>query len=1048
MKKLVEYFIKYEVSGNLIMFLILVFGIVGMMSLQSTFFPKVPSRNIIIQTVYPGASPEEIEESIILKIEDKIKGITGIERVTSISSENTGKITIETKRNADIDNVLVDVKNAVDQIISFPVGLENLDVFKVEVVSNAMSFAITGTDDLKTLKKIARKVERELLSNENISKVALSGFPLEEIVINLEEEVMLAHHITFQEVLMAVKSTNIEVTGGTIRGENEEYKIRAKNKYYQGEEIKNIIVKAQADGLILRLKDIAVVEDSWAETPNRNYYDGNPSVNVDVSYTNDQDLIIINDYVRQFVIDFNAKNNIVQAKITKDSSETVRQRIALLTKNGIIGFVLVLILLALFLNYRLALWVAISIPISFAGMFILAKFFGITINVISLFGMITVIGMLVDDGVVIAENIYRHFENGKNRMRAAVDGTMEVLPAIFSAVLTTMVAFSAFFFIDGRMGDFFKEMAFIVIATLLFSLVEGVFILPAHVAHSKALERTDKPNLVMRYTSALMDWMKNKMYRPLLDYSLKNRALALAVPLALLIITFGAMRGGIIKSTFFPFIDREVINISLTMPAGTPKELTLDKLNYLEDIIWQANDTIRESRADKESVILSIDKRLGPVNTNTGVLNINLLDNETRQMQTTKITAIISRLAGKLAGVEDLKYGGASNFGMPVSIALQSDDLDQVRAIVEELKLELKELSDLKDISDNDPEGIREVNIKLKEKAFMLGLTVQDIVGQIRQGFFGGEIQRLQRGLDEVKVWVRYDKEGRSTITGLKSMYIRTNSGDRFPLKDLVSFEIKKGVVSINHTDNKREIRVEADIANSGVSVSDMISNIDENIMPDLMARFPDVDYSFEGQNREQQKSTGSMKTVMPIILILMFAIIILTFRSFKQTSFILILIPFSLIGVGWGHFIEGLPISLFSFLGLIALIGILVNDALVFVSAFNTNIKDGMTFQTALHKAALSRFRPIVLTSVTTIAGLAPLMLETSLQAQFLIPMAATIAYGLGVATIMTLIVLPVLISLSNSVSVFYYWYWHDKKLSPEEVEPAYKELQYDHEA
>ncbi len=1048
MKKLVEYFIKYEVSGNVILFLILIFGIVGMLSLQSTFFPKVPSRNIIIQSVYPGASPEEIEESIILKIEDKIKGITGLERVTSVSSENTGRITIETKRNADIDNVLVDVKNAVDQIISFPVGLENLDVFKVEVISNAMNFAISGSDDLKTLKKIARKVERDLLSYENISKVKLSGFPKEELVINLQEERMLAHSITFQEVLMAVRNTNIEVTGGTVKGRKEEYKIRVKNRHYQSEGIRDIIVKAQADGRILKLKDIADVEDAWEETPNRNFYNGKPSVNVDVSYTNDQDLIEITDFVSQYVADFNERNNNVQANITKDSSETVKQRIDLLTKNGVIGFLLVLILLAIFLNYRLAFWVALSIPVSFAGMFILATFFDITINVISLFGMITVIGILVDDGVVISENIYRHFENGKNRMQAAIHGTMEVLPAIFSAILTTIVAFSAFFFIEGRLGDFFKEMAFIVIATLLFSLVEGVLILPAHIAHSKALDRKLKPNKFMRFTSRLMEWMKNKLYKPLLNYSLKNRALALAVPLAFLILTFGALKGGIIKSTFFPFIDREFINIQVKMPAGTPMHTTLEKLNYIEEYVWEANDIIRETREDGLDVILAVDKRLGPVNTNDGVLNIKLLDNEARQMLTTEITAIISEKAGKIPGIEDLKYGGGSSFGMPVAISLQSEDLDQVRAIVEELKIELKGLADLKDISDNDPEGIREINIVLKEKAYLLGLNVQDIIGQIRQGFFGGEIQRLQRGLDEVKVWVRYDKEGRSTLSGLKNMYIRTNSGGQFPLKDLVSFEIKKGIVSINHTDSKREIRVEADIANADVSVSDIISSIDENIMPGLLSRFPDVDYSFEGQNREQRKSMNSMKIVMPVVLILMLSIIVLTFRSFKQTLFIVLLIPFSFIGVGWGHYIEGLSISLFSFLGLIALIGILVNDALVFVSAFNLNIKSGTPFKQALSEAALSRFRPIVLTSITTIAGLAPLMLETSMQAQFLIPMAATIAYGLGVATIMILIVLPVLISLSNSYSIFWAWFWRDKKLTQEEVEPAFQEIQYDDEA
>jgi len=1045
MKKLVQYFIKYEVSGNVLLVMLLIFGILGMFALQSTFFPKVPSRMIIVQAVYPGASPEEIEESIVLKIEDKIKGVTGIDRVTSVSSENSGRINIETTRNSDIDNVLVDVKNAVDQIISFPIGLENLDVFKIEAINNAISFAIFGSNDLLTLKKIARKTERELLEFDGISKVTLTGFPKEEIVINLKEERMLAYNITFQEVLLAVKNTNIEVTGGTIKGDKEEYKIRAKNRFYQAEEIKKIIIKAKPDGQVLKLKDIAFVEDTWAETPNRNYFNGQQSVNIEVSYTNEQDLLIITDYVKKYLKNFNEKYSVVQAEITQDSSITVLQRIELLRNNGIIGFIIVLILLALFLNYRLAFWVALSIPISFAGMFIVAGFFDITINVISLFGMIIVIGMLVDDGVVISENIYRHFEEGKSRMQAAIDGTMEVVPAIFSAILTTMVAFSAFFFIDGRMGDFFKEMAFIVIATLFFSLVEGIFILPAHVAHSKALGKKTKPNKFIQTTTNFMEWMKNKLYKPILLYSLKNRALALAIPFAMLVLTVGAMKGGIIKSTFFPFIDREFINISVKMPAGTPQNVTLEKLNYLEEYVWQANNEIKKQRSDKKDVIISINKQLGPNNTNEGTLKIKLLDNEARQMQTTKITALISKKAGKISGVESLKYGGGSHFGMPISIALQADNLDRVREVVELIKLELKSLSDLKDVADNDPEGIRELSLKLKEKSYLLGLTINDIIAQVRQGFFGGEVQRLQRGLDEVRVWVRYDKTNRSNITGLKDMYIRTNSGAKYPLKELVNFEIKHGVVGINHTDNKREIRIEADIANSEVSVSDMITNIEEDILPRIFERYPDVSYSFEGQNREQRKSMNSMKTVMPIILILMLAIIVLTFRSFKQTFFVLLIIPFSFIGVGWGHFIQDLPISLFSFLGLIALIGIMVNDALVFVSAFNTKLKNGARFQDALIDSAVSRFRPIVLTSITTIAGLSPLMLETSMQAQFLIPMAATIAYGLAVATIAVLIILPVLISISNDFSRFRIWYWTDTKPSAEAVEPAFKELEFD---
>ncbi|HHG85358.1 MAG TPA: efflux RND transporter permease subunit, partial [Bacteroidetes bacterium] len=943
MKNVIHYFIKYSTSGNVLLLLILIFGYMGLQSLQTTFFPEIPSRSISIRAVYPGTSPSEIEESVVLKIEDNLQGLSGVDRVTSSSSENFASLRVEIKQDADIDLVLTDVKNAVDRITSFPDGLESLDVFKDEALGFAITFSISGDVKLGVLKDLARKAERDLLTQKGISKVLLSGYPEEEIAILFKEDQLTAFQLTFDQVLQKVRGTNVEITGGTIVGVGQELKIRSRNKAYTAAGMQDIIIKSDRNGKIVRLGDVADVKDTWADVPNRNFYNGKPSVTITVQNTNDEDIIFITDYVRKYLEDFNEKNSHVQAYTTRDSSVLIRQRIDLLVRNGVIGFVLVFVFLALFLHYRLAFWVALSIPISFAGMFILASFFGITINVISLFGMITVIGILVDDGVVISENIFQHYERGMGRMEAAVKGTVEVMPAIISAILTTMVVFSSFFFIDGRLGDFFGEMAFIVIATLLFSLIEGLFILPAHVAHSKALDREAKPNMLTKTTTRFLSWVRDVIYAKSLEFTLKNRALTVSIMIGLLIVTMGALSGGIIKATFFPFIDGDDLAVEIKMPAGTTEDVTTRNLEHIEKAIWAVNEELKMDREDGKDVILSADRRLGPSAKNVGRINIKLLDSETRNLSSLKVASAIREKAGPIAGTEELNYGRRQTFGKPVSIALIGDNMNEVRGIGEELKTWLRKLSDLKDVSDNDPAGPKEVNVTLKEKARLLGLTEASVMKQIRQGFFGAETQRLQRGLDEIKVWIRYDEPNRSTIGNLEQMKIRTAQGETYELQELADFKTGRGVVNVNHMDGKREIRIQADVSNQKVSVSDILSSIQSDILPKLLAGHPDVTYSMEGQSREQAKSINSMGKVMPVIMLLMIAIIVLTFRSFSQTFMVLLQIPFAFIGVAWGHWIHGLPISLFSILGMIALIGILVNDSLVFVGAFNTNIKGGM---------------------------------------------------------------------------------------------------------
>lgn len=1043
MRELIRYFVRYNLTGDLLMLAILVSGFIGLTNLRSNFFPETDSKIIQVQVVYPGASPEEIEEGIVAKIEENLQGIAGLDQVKSVCNENGGSITIEVLKASEADAVLQNVKNAVDRISSFPVGMEPPIVFKQEAIGVAFSFAVTGVDDLKVLKQEARRIEQELLAMDEISQVQLSGFPSEEIEIRIREDRLSALNLTIAEVANAVRRANIETTGGRLKMPNEELIIRGRYKEYDAVALRDIIVRSNREGQIVRLGEVAEVHDQWSENdPTRNWFNGAPAVAVTVNNLNTESILDISAAVRRYMDAYNSREGATQIEVIRDSSVVLNQRIDLLVNNGIIGFLLVVFLLALFLNIRIAFWVALAIPVSFMGMFMLASQFGITINVISLFGMILVIGILVDDGIVIAENIYQHYERGESRMQATINGTMEVLPAVLAAILTTIVAFSSFFYIEGRLGDIFQDMASVIILTLVFSLVEGALILPAHIGHSKALRRDFKPNALERTMRGFMDWMRDRLYGPALGATLRHPWIAFSIICAVFLISVpGLIGGGFVKTTFFPFIEGDNLTVNLTMQAGTREYLTKAQLDLIEAAVWDVDAELSEGRDDSLHMVLAVDKRIGP-GMHNGLLNIQLLDGERRGMQSTDISAMIRERVGPIFGAENLSFAAFSPFGRPISVSLLGNNIAALEAATGELKAAMLQRDDLKDVIDNNQKGVQEVEVILKPRAYQLGLNEQELMSQIRQGFFGAEAQRLQRGRDEVRVWVRLDERDRASIGAMEDFRVRTLTGALVPLTEVAEISVGRGVSTINRLYGQREVQVSADLAGPWVSASDASAAIQEEVVPLILARYPSVQPSFEGQNREQAKSQRSISAVIPLILALMLFIIILTFRSPLQGLAVFGLIPFGLIGVSLGHWLLGAQISLFSILGMIALIGILVNDALVFMAAYNTNLVNGKTMKEAIWDAGMSRFRPILLTSVTTVAGLAPLMLNKSFQAQFLIPMAISVAFGLMFVTVIILILLPIYLQWINPLHRTWFWVKKGKWLDTDAGEPANREL------
>ena len=1043
MKGLTAYFIKYPVAVNTITVLIFVFGYFGLKSTRSSLFPETESRTIQVQIIYPGAAPEEVEEGVVLQIENDVKGVSGVERISSLSQENGGIITVEVVKGFDTDVVLQDVKNAVERIPSLPDGMEPIRTFKLENIRPAVSFALSGAGlDLKALKTVARRVEQDLRAVDGLSKVALTGFPDEEIEVAFREDDLRANNLSFPQAAAALRAANIDVTGGKIKTVDEELLIRVRDKSSEADALGNTVVRGSVDGRILRLKDVADVRDTWADDPARSYVNGVPCAVVTVSSTVSEDILFIAGTTLKYMEDFNARNTQVKATLISDSTLVLKQRIDMLVTNGIQGFFLVLLTLALFLNWRLAFWVAIGIPLAFAGMFIMAPAF-ITINVMSLFGMILVVGILVDDGIVIAESIYQEYERGLPPIEAAFIGLNKVLPAVISSVITTVAAFSTFFFIEGRLGDFAPALAFVAIAALLFSLVEATLTLPAHVAHSKGLSH-GKKNRFEAYMDGVMTRLRDKRYGSFFDRIMRHKMLTIGIAFFILAATMGSVGAGIIKTTFFPVVERDDIGVDLEMVAGTREHIVFKELQRIEGLVWDLNKEMSKDREDSLDVILKVQTIVGP-RPEQGKLNIILLDGAQRGFRSDELTTVLRDRIGPIPGAANLALGLTTPFGKPVSVSLRSNNLAELTTAKDELRAELQRMSTLRDVIDNDRPGDREVVLKLKEKAQLLGLTMQDIVGQVRQGFFGLETQRLQRGEDEVKVWVRYAEGERSSLRDLEDMRIRTADGRQFPLSELVGYTMERSIRAISHLDGQREVRVEADLANSTLSATDAQALIAKDIMAPLVARHPGLSYSFEGQGEQSRKVGTSAMRVLPITLIIMFAMIVITLRSFWQMLIVLLCIPFGFIGIGWGHWIHGVQISLFSFFGMIALIGVMVNDSLVLLSAFNDNMKTGTTFYQGLRDAALSRLRPILLTSISTVAGLLPITLNKSFQAQFLVPMAITVAYGLAIATFVTLIVLPVLLAALNETRRLVGWAWDAKMPTAESVEPAVKELPYE---
>ncbi len=1047
MKSIIGFFIKNRLWTNVLMFSVFGFGLIFYSGMKYSFFPEVEPSFITIQVLYPGASPEEVEEGVILKIEENLEGLDGIERVTSVSRENFGVVNVEVVEGANIDKVLTDVKNAVDRIGSFPLGVEKPVIFEQKFRARALSIVLYGETDRFNMKYIAENLRDELLASPNISQVAIQGLPNLEFSIEVSEANLRRYQLTFDEISRAVAAANINISAGKLDTRDEEMLIRAYGKSYLASELLNLVVRGNPDGTVIYLRDVATVKEQWEDVPDKSYYNGQTAVVLNVDKTAAEDILAVAKDAKAIVQKFNDSHREIQAVVIDDTTIPLRQRLMLLVNNGIVGLILVLALLGFFLNLRLSFWVSVGIPFSFAGMFIIANLSGITINAISLFGMILVVGILVDDSIVIGENIFSHYERGKPALRAALDGAVEMLGPVTTSVLTTIIAFLPFFFLSGFLGKFIWQMALVVIAALSFSLIEAFLILPAHLAHSKALSKEKKVSVVRENIEKFIQFITHRIYAPTLKLAMRRKWITISIPFAFVFLTIGLLGGGFIGVTFFPFVDGDTLPVNVSLVPGRQEADTDSLLAKIERITWQVNEQLKQERPDKKDVILGIKRDIGSndfgdAGSHAGRLTLQLLDGEERNMESFIIANRIRQAAGPLPEAQKISFGRTSIFGKPVSVSLLGNNLTELNKARDLMIAELNNFATLKDITDSNQEGRREINITLKPRAYALGLTLRDVAGQVRQGFFGQEVQRIQRGRDEIRVWVRYRPEDRAALGFLDQMRIRTNVGSEYQFSELATYEIKRGVTAINHLEKKREIRVEADLVDAAIDLPPILADIRERVVPNVLAQVQGIQVSFEGQSRDQQKMQQSMRRAFSVALLGMAILLFLVFRSYAQGLHIMSFIPFGIMGAIWGHGIQGLQVNTLSLYGIIALAGIIINDSIVFVDQINRNIREGKKLFDAVYFAGISRLRPILLTTLTTVVGLAPIISETSRQAQFLIPMAVSVAYGLLFGTFLLLIILPASYLVQNKLRLWLAYVLTEKKLAPEEVEPAWKEL------
>lgn len=1009
MKKILNFFVENAMLANWVMLVILLLGVFGAYNLKMRIWPKMETDYIIIDISFPGASALEVEEGLITKIEENLKGMEGVESISSSSMDGFGNISLIISSSQPMTKSIDKVRNLVNSVDNYPSDAHQPVIYQETAWSRAMLVTIYGPEDVGVLKTIVQEFEDDLLKSGKISQINSWGLPSKSIYVEVTPDSLQKYGLTISDISNAIGRTNLNLSSGSIVTEKEKILIRTYNKEYEVEGIGNIPVYSSLDGTTVLLKQVCTVTEKWPENVFYTEVNGKTAIGLNIMYNNNEDVIEIAKIIDAKLEEYNQKyEGLVHFYPFIRNVDEIKIQLGTLIKNGLIGLLLVVFILGIFLNVRLSLWVSLGIPISFAGLLFVQWIMGITINQMSLFGMIMVIGILVDDGIVIGESIFYQWEKGgKSPKQAAIDGTMDVIQPVFVSILTTMVAFAPYFFMYGYLGDYVWQIGTVVVICLFFSLIEAAIILPIHLAHSRALSQNQQRHYLReKINNGIIYFIENK-YGPFLKFCLKYKWAVMASMMSIIFILAGAFMGNHVKAVFFPEIEESYTTIDLEIPSGTSSEVTE---GIRDEVLIRALEFGKSYAIPEKGYENGIVSYLSWSDGSILSVFLTLIPSQDRNYTVKEFSSHLSESLGYFPEVESLTVEGNSAFGgSPISVRFLSHDYDQLMKASDLFKEELKSIDGVKDIQDDTPLGDKEFVVSLKAKGVALGLNLLDVTSQLRQGFYGEDVMTLQKGRDEVKIVVQFPPEERLSISQIESLFIRTPAGAYVPFKEIADYTIERGIKRIRHENGYRSIRVYANLDDTKNDLNVVLNDLNDVVIPGVLAQVEGVSKSFSGQSEEVGKMINSMVFSMAMAIVIMFTILLFQMKSFAEVTLVMILIPLGFMGSIIGHYIVGIPVSFISFLGSIALAGIIVNDSVVFIDKYNKLYKiEGMSVEDAIYRAGIQRFRPIIMTTLTTAIGLTPLIFQKSTGGQFLIPMAVSVAFGLLFGTTITLLMLP----------------------------------------
>lgn len=1054
MKRAIAATANHRVFANLLMAVLILLGVISLFQIKSELIPSFSLDRVQVRVAWEGASPEEVEEGACIKIEEAITGIEGILKVTSTAIEHSCAVVAELESWVDDPRTVLDeIKNAVDRIDTFPDDVERPVISEVKRIDQVLNVALYGDVSDVALKRVAEEVKDELIAIDGISQVAINGLKNWEIAIEVSEAMLRRHGLTFEKLAGIIRENVLDLTGGDIRSTDQRIRIRTLGKRYTGVEFENLAILALKDGSILRLRDIARVVDGFEDTDKSGRFNGKKAALIVINKTEDEDSLKIASKVRAYAAE--KQKSLPKGMFLTpwaDGSRLIEDRLQLLLRNGRIGLVLVFLSLWLFLNIRLSFWVAIGIPVSLLAALGFVTFSGGSMNMITMFAFIMVLGILVDDAIVVAENIYSRMQRGEDFFKAAIEGAAEVAWPVVGTVTTTIVAFMPLFWVEGMMGKFMAIMPVAIIAALIASLIESLFILPTHLAHwlRPPREGTFAGRMRARI-DGFVEWWVEKVYLPSLKFCLEARYLVIASALLLFFVTLGLTAGGHIRFLFFPGFDSDFIQAKLIFPAGAPIGQTTRAAEKIEKAIRAVEADFRSKTGEPivKNDFTILGEQIARPNvseaegTNVAQVFVELLPSERRGIPSDDIVSKWRERVGAVPDALSLTFGGTQIHpgGKPIEIRFAGSNTTDLRRASEELKNELRKYPGVREIEDDFRPGKLELRAELTPQGRVLGVSLQDLAFQLRSRFFGLEALRIQRGRDDVKVKVRYPPEERRTLGNVESARIRTPSGAEIPFYEVADVRFSRGLAEVKRIDRRRVITVTAEVDDTQANSAEILVSLNKTFLPDMLKRLPSIRMRFEGQAEERRKSVGSLMRGFMFAGAVIFLILATLFRSYFQPIVVMSAIPFGFVGAVWGHVIMGFDISIMSLMGIVALSGVVVNDSLVFLDFVNRFIGQGAKIEDALMRAGASRIRPIVLTSLTTVAGLGPMLLERSFQAQFLIPMAVSLCFGLLFATAITLILVPVFSLVGNDASRLWHRLWSGTWPSREEADVHHPE-------